>query len=83
MLCRTDIVKQANPASLLTTHIDIEHKETSGYTDRDSSVGIATRYGYVSQSSSPSGGGGRDFPYPSRPALKPTMGTFFPQEKRP
>ena len=26
--------------------------------------------------------GGRDFPYPSRPTLKPTMGTFFPEEKR-
>ena len=49
---------------------------------RDSTVGIATRYGL-------DGPGidsrwGRDFPQPSRPALGPTMGTgSFPGVKRP
>ena len=38
---------------------------------RDSSVGIATRYGLDGPGSNP--GGGRDFPYPSRPALGPTQ----------
>jgi len=34
---------------------------------RDSSVGIATCYGLDGR------GGGRDFPHPSRPALRPTQ----------
>ena len=39
--------------------------------DRDSSVGIATRYGLDGPRSNP--GGGRDFQNPSRPALGPTQ----------
>ena len=38
--------------------------------DRDSSVGIATRYGLVGPGTNP--GVGRDFPHLSRPALRPT-----------
>ena len=39
--------------------------------DRDISVGIATRYGLDGPGSNSCGG--RDFPYPSRPALGPTQ----------
>jgi len=38
---------------------------------RDSSVGIATRYGLTVRGSNP--GGGRDFPHLSRTALGPTQ----------
>jgi hypothetical protein len=38
---------------------------------RDSSVGIATRYGLDGPGSNP--GEARDFPHPSRPALGPTQ----------
>ena len=39
--------------------------------DRDSSVGIATRYGLDGPGIEPRWG--RDFPHPSRPALGPTQ----------
>jgi hypothetical protein len=48
------------------------------FTGRDSSVGIATRYGLDCPGiESRWGGGGRDFPQLSRPVLRPTMGTGF------
>ena len=60
---------------LLTPHVSIHQSESVHYKlrmqGRDSSVGIATRYGL-------DGPGiesrwGRDFPHPSRPALGPTQ----------
>ena len=53
----------------------------------DSSVGIATRYGWTVRGSNP--GGGRDFPHPSRPTWGPPSLLYngygvFPREvKRP
>ena len=41
--------------------------------DRDSSVGIATLYGLDGPRIESRGGGGRDFPHPSRPAVGPTQ----------
>jgi hypothetical protein len=53
-------------------HIECVRK----FRGRDSSVGIATRYGLdCPRIESRWGGGGRDFPQPSRPALRPTRGT--------
>ena len=43
--------------------------------NRDSSVGIATRYGLDVHESNP--GGGRDFPHPSRPALVPPPSLLY------
>ena len=40
---------------------------------RDSSVGIAIRYGLDGPGIESRWGGGRDFPHPSRPALWPTQ----------
>ena len=40
---------------------------------RDSSVGVATRYGMGGPGLNPGGGGGRDFPHSSIPALGPTQ----------
>ena len=42
---------------------------TLGLWARDSSVGIATRYGLDGPGIESRGWGGRDFPHPSRPAL--------------
>ena len=41
--------------------------------ERDSSVGIATRYGPNGLGIERRWGGERDFPHPSRPALGPTQ----------
>jgi len=54
-----------------------------------SSVGIATRYGLGGPGIESRWGGGRDFPHPSRPALRPTQPPIqsvpvsFPTVKRP
>ena len=52
---------------------------------RDSSVGIATRYGLNGPGIESRWGGGRDFPHPSRPALGPTHPPvqWVPEVKRP
>jgi len=64
----------ATPDHMATEH-DYNYMIYTLFPDRDSSVGIATRY----ELDDPGieyrwgGGGGRDFPHPSRPALGATQ----------
>jgi hypothetical protein len=81
MLCRTDIVKKANPC-LFTYH---PHRHWALRDFRVQRPGWLSRYNDSLRVCIGIGAPpwGARFFYPSRPTLKPTMGAFFPEEKRP
>jgi len=60
---------QRQPVRLTWIQFSYYHQTLSLRVGRDSSVGIATGYRLGGPGIEP--GGGRDFPYPSRPALGP------------
>ena len=56
--------------------INISVRYETGWSGRDSSVGISTRYGLDGPRIESRWGRGRDFPHPSRPALRPTPASY-------